>query len=236
MRRELSQAAEEVERSASVPQFWSRFEAAMRREGFDFVLYVLQDEDGRVRSHANFPLYEHHAPEDDPFLAYCCQSYEIILTGAEFLDRHGYLPEAARQVILSAGAAGFRSGFGLPVVLDTGGARGGFNLGTRLPRARFLERMRPRAEDLHAFCLLAHRRLEVLQRSQPEAETSGLATLSEREREVLALLAQGMTKPRVAARLGISSHTVSSHAKAIYRKLGVRSQVEAVRLLLDRPD
>lgn len=53
--------------------------------------------------------------------------------------------------------------------------------------------------------------------------------LSAREREVLAHLGQGLPVDAIARRLFISRHTVRNHLKAIYRKLGVGSQVEAAR-------
>jgi DNA-binding CsgD family transcriptional regulator len=52
--------------------------------------------------------------------------------------------------------------------------------------------------------------------------------LSERERDVLRLLARGASYAEVARRLGISAHTVASHVKNAYRKLGARSAAEAV--------
>jgi DNA-binding CsgD family transcriptional regulator len=57
--------------------------------------------------------------------------------------------------------------------------------------------------------------------------------LTRREAEVLALLARGDRHAEVARRLGVSTHTVSSHAKNIYRKLGVRSVVGAVTRALE---
>lgn len=47
--------------------------------------------------------------------------------------------------------------------------------------------------------------------------------LSEREREVLILVAQGMANKEIADRLNISVHTVMSHRKNITHKTGVRS-------------
>jgi len=53
--------------------------------------------------------------------------------------------------------------------------------------------------------------------------------LSEREREVLALVAAGATNREIAARLHLSPHTVKEHTSALYRKLRVRNRAEAVR-------
>ena len=52
--------------------------------------------------------------------------------------------------------------------------------------------------------------------------------LTPRESDVLRLLAQGCTYEQVADRLGVSPHTVTSHIKNAYRKLGVRCAAAAV--------
>ncbi len=53
-------------------------------------------------------------------------------------------------------------------------------------------------------------------------------TLSERERDVLQLVAKGFRATEIADLLKISHHTVASHIKNIYRKLAVSSRGEAV--------
>ena len=52
-------------------------------------------------------------------------------------------------------------------------------------------------------------------------------SLTPREREVLAKLAQGMTLADIARELNLSRHTVSDHVKNIYRKLGISSRAQA---------
>ncbi len=52
--------------------------------------------------------------------------------------------------------------------------------------------------------------------------------LTPREREVLQLLAQGLSNRRIARDLGISEHTVKFHVNAILGKLGVQGRTEAV--------
>jgi DNA-binding NarL/FixJ family response regulator len=61
---------------------------------------------------------------------------------------------------------------------------------------------------------------------QEEAPT---LPLSEREREVLALIASGATNREIAERLYLSPHTVKEHASSLYRKLGVKNRAEAAR-------
>ena len=65
--------------------------------------------------------------------------------------------------------------------------------------------------------------------SQPPA--SGIE-LSEREREVLALIVEGLNNTQIAAKLTISPSTVKSHVSNILSKLGVASRTEAVTLAL----
>jgi len=57
-----------------------------------------------------------------------------------------------------------------------------------------------------------------------------LERLSGRERDVLALMAQGLPSAAIAARLGTAPKTVSNHASAILAKLGVATRAEAVRV------
>lgn len=52
--------------------------------------------------------------------------------------------------------------------------------------------------------------------------------LSEREIEVLGLLAQGLANKQIAAALGISEHTVKFHVSSIYTKLNVTNRAEVV--------
>jgi two-component system, NarL family, nitrate/nitrite response regulator NarL len=52
--------------------------------------------------------------------------------------------------------------------------------------------------------------------------------LTPREREVLDLLAQGLTNRQIAERLGISEHTAKFHVAAVSAKLGAASRTEAV--------
>lgn len=54
------------------------------------------------------------------------------------------------------------------------------------------------------------------------------ATLTPREGEILDLLSEGFTVQQIARRLGISPRTVESHVSRLYRKLGVRSRVQAI--------
>jgi DNA-binding NarL/FixJ family response regulator len=62
----------------------------------------------------------------------------------------------------------------------------------------------------------------------PRAEQPA-TPLSDREREVLSLMATGATNKEIAQRLYLSPHTVKEHTSALYRKLNVRNRAEAVQ-------
>jgi two-component system, NarL family, nitrate/nitrite response regulator NarL len=63
-----------------------------------------------------------------------------------------------------------------------------------------------------------------------DADITGVvaASLTRREREVIALLAEGATGAEMAARLSLSPHTVRTHVQNVLSKLQVHSRVEAV--------
>jgi DNA-binding NarL/FixJ family response regulator len=58
--------------------------------------------------------------------------------------------------------------------------------------------------------------------------------LTDRELEVLRLIAGGETNAEIAQRLGLSVHTVERHAVNLYRKIGVRGRAEAAALAVRR--
>ncbi len=60
------------------------------------------------------------------------------------------------------------------------------------------------------------------------ASAPGIAPLSGRERDVLALVAEGLANKQIAFRLGISEHTVKTHVAALFGKLHAGTRAEAV--------
>lgn len=74
--------------------------------------------------------------------------------------------------------------------------------------------------------------LALLRRRQetPEEEGADLEALTEREREVLAFLVEGLSNKEIAARLYLSVRTVEGHLTNAYGKLDVHSRTKAALL------
>ena len=95
------------------------------------------------------------------------------------------------------------------------------------------------AEDLARAIRAAHagratlspEAAQALVRTANQPPARGL-DLTEREREVLALIIEGLNNTQIAARLTVSPSTIKSHVSSILSKLGVASRTEAVSLAL----
>jgi len=60
--------------------------------------------------------------------------------------------------------------------------------------------------------------------------TDPLASLTKREKQILALLANGDSNKVIAQKLCISESTIKNHCWSIYRRLNARNRVEAARI------
>ncbi|WP_431239310.1 LuxR C-terminal-related transcriptional regulator [Mycolicibacterium aichiense] len=110
-------------------------------------------------------------------------------------------------------------------------------------------RMRAHAADTFAAAAVAHRRagarllaLQSSTRAHWLVSTSGLHTpatavtgmplpLSDREREIAALVADGLSNRQIADRLVVSVRTVEGHLYRVYNKLGINDREQLVRLI-----
>ncbi len=68
---------------------------------------------------------------------------------------------------------------------------------------------------------------------EPKPQPSLIDDLTPRESEILSLLAEGQSNKVIARNLGISDGTVKLHVKAILRKLGIHSRVEAAVIAVE---
>lgn len=66
------------------------------------------------------------------------------------------------------------------------------------------------------------------EQSTPDPREKKISSLTERERQVIALIAEGLKNRQIAERLFISTTTVTHHLSSIYSKLGVTDRLELV--------
>lgn len=135
------------------------------------------------------------------------EAIELLESGAELFGRLRMPYEEARTRLALATA--LRGREGVLAVVEAQSA------------LRAFERLGARNEADRAAALL--RELGVRGRTGPK----DVGLLTEREREVLALLAQGLTNREIGTRLFLSAKTVEHHVGAILRKLGVKTRTEA---------
>ncbi|MEO5899701.1 MAG: response regulator transcription factor [Ilumatobacteraceae bacterium] len=79
---------------------------------------------------------------------------------------------------------------------------------------------------------IASRLARRVARAEPLGANHGL---TDREHEVLLLIAQGLPLKQIASRLGITTKTVENHTTKVYAKLGVRNRREAVAQISTEP-
>ena len=70
--------------------------------------------------------------------------------------------------------------------------------------------------------------------AEPPPDAAVVDALTPREREVVALLVDGLSNKAIAARLGISDQTVKFHVAAVCAKLGAMNRTDAVRRAIRR--
>jgi DNA-binding NarL/FixJ family response regulator len=79
---------------------------------------------------------------------------------------------------------------------------------------------------------IAYKILQMVQQpvARTEKETNNIFQLSEREKEILQLLSQGLEYKEIGAKTFISPNTVKKHCISIYQKLHVNSRSQALRI------
>ncbi len=81
---------------------------------------------------------------------------------------------------------------------------------------------------LNNLIVLAPEFVDLLQFNSAYLDTAVIPDLTPREKEVLQLVAEGLTNKAIAQQLQISDHTVKFHINALMSKLNAQSRTEAV--------
>jgi len=124
------------------------------------------------------------------------------------------MTDAPRVLVLTA----YHDGETIRSVLESGAE--GLALKTASPQ-QTLSAIRQVVDGQLVFPQAARRWLEA------RGTRGGIMDLTAREREVWALLAEGLTNVQIATRLALSENTVKFHVQHLYQKLGVKNRTEA---------
>jgi two-component system response regulator NreC len=81
---------------------------------------------------------------------------------------------------------------------------------------------------------LSERAVDAYMQKSAETTYDPYEALTDREREVLQLAAEGLSNPEIAGRLSISPRTVETHRANLMRKLGLKTQTDLIRYALKR--
>ena len=103
------------------------------------------------------------------------------------------------------------------------------------PPVKLLEAIREVAEGGSPMTpSVAAKVLKMFKDQNPKATTVENIELTEREKEILTLLVDGLSYKMIADQLFISYETVHSHVKKIYQKLHVNSKAQAMKIAYDK--
>ncbi len=126
-----------------------------------------------------------------------------------------------------------REGLATPALLMTANAEEGFNETARDAGAQGTVLKTGKVDELVDALRTLRRRESAFDRRHP-ARPPGRGALSQREREVLRLVAAGSTNREIAADLGIGDETVKTLLARTFAKLGVKRRAEAVAVAHER--
>lgn len=69
---------------------------------------------------------------------------------------------------------------------------------------------------------------------EPAPQPNGTRRFSEREQQVLSFLFDGLANKEIAARIGVSEHSVQSTLQQLFSETGVQTRSQLVRIVLEK--
>jgi DNA-binding NarL/FixJ family response regulator len=166
----------------------------------------------------------HAGPSDPPFSIILCAD------GAEGLSERVRQAREAYQgtpiLVFSSGVDLSLARIGLQV-----GARGFIHGGMKPNQVIRAVEIAAKGEMVAPRQLLEH----VIEHITTRTEEANLGELSPRQREILAMVVEGMSNADIGKRLYLSESTIKQHLRSAYKVLGVSNRTQASKLLGRRP-
>lgn len=168
----------------------------------------------------------------DPFFTYCCQTYESVRTGIEYINDYNYLNTKEKELIEEASETGFRSGTSCIIRRrGIGPDFGGWNFGTSLNRNQFEALYNKHQNLLRLIALFTHERLTILSNiTSDDNQFYPSTNLSERQLDCLTLLSQGLRTKKIAETLKIKPITVEYHLNLAKDFLNASTREQAIAI------
>ena len=168
----------------------------------------------------------------DPFFIYCCQTYEPVRTGLQYIDDYEYLNPKEKDLITEASETGFRSGTTCIIRRrGLGPDFGGWNFGTSLNRNQFEALYKKHANLMRLIALFTHERLSILNNNNGlEKSLSQMPKLTERQLDCLTLLSRGHRTRDIAKTLKIKPITVEYHLNLAKDFLNATTREQAIAI------
>jgi LuxR family quorum sensing-dependent transcriptional regulator len=216
--------------ASSTQALFDLYRTDMSKLGFDRIIFSLitdHPEHGHSAGHGimlNYP--------DEWMMFYVSQDYELIdpvrrkiymaegVFSWQSLHREYSLSKKQAECLHLGNEAGLHDGIGIPLRGPHGELAG-------IGAASSAGGIEHHPDILSRVGLLSHHFYVCFRRLERKQNTSTSSQLSDREREVLAWYALGMTKQEIGTMLHLSGHTISNHLRKAQHKLGAANMVAA---------
>lgn len=151
-----------------------------------------------------------------------------ITVGIEFIDDYRLIPPARRRVLEIAAEHGIRAGFSVPLRIHAPPQAALITFSGDHSRREMLTILRAHGWTLNVAAMAAHQRYIM----HFAAEFAERNAISDKQRELLELIGQGLTDKQIAAQLGVSVSAVRQRMQLLTEKTGIANRAGLAALAM----